>query len=264
VKHHNLPALEMLWMPHDHFGSFATAIDGVNTVEKEIADNDYAVGLIVQAVAHSPYRNDTLIFIIEDDAQNGPDHVDAHRTTAFVAGPYVKQHAVISTPYSTVNMVKTIEDLLGIGPMGINDDVLGPMTNVFTTTLEPWTYTAIVPGILRTTKLPLPPPSRSDTAAPGTDTSAYARPLHSAAYWAAATRGFNFAVEDDLNTPLFNRILWRGIMGSSTPYPTVRSGKNFSKGRGPLLAAYRKWLAARRAAPENRSDRTDTGPQPSR
>jgi YVTN family beta-propeller protein len=247
VRHNDLPALEMLWLPHDHFGSFGTAIDGVNTVEKEIADNDYAVGLLVQQIAHSPYRNDTLIFITEDDAQNGPDHVDAHRTTAFVIGPYVKQNAVVSTHYTTVNMVKTIEDVLGIGPMGINDDVLAPMADVFTTTLKPWTYTAIVPAILRTTRLPLPPPSQSDSVAPGQEGGAYAHSARSAAYWAAQTRGFDFAVEDDLDTPLFNRILWKGMMGSAVPYPAIRSGRDLRSHRKLLLAQYRRWLAAHHA-----------------
>lgn len=256
VKHHDLPAFEMMWMPHDHFGDFYKAIDGVNTPEKQIADNDYAVGLLVQQIAHSPYRNNTLIFIIEDDAQNGPDHVDAHRTTAFVIGPYVKQHTIVSTHYTTVNMVKTIEDVLGMGPLGINDDVLGPMSNVFTTTLKPWTYTAIVPSILRTTRLPLPPPTQA-SAVPGGNDNVFARPLHSAAYWAAKTKGFDFAVEDHLNTPLFNRILWTGVMGPGIPYPTERSGRDFRYHRKALLAQYHKWIVARRESLEADANNRD-------
>ena len=84
-----LPNLELIALPHDHFGDVGPnggAIDGVNTVETQMADNDYAFGLIVQKVANSPYKNDTLIFVIEDDAQDGPDHVDAHRTIAYVIG----------------------------------------------------------------------------------------------------------------------------------------------------------------------------------
>ena len=94
VAHENLPSLELVRLPHDHLGLFDEAVDGVNTVETEIADNDYAVGLLVEKIAHSKYAKDTLIFVIEDDAQNGPDHVDAHRSLALIAGPYVKQHAV--------------------------------------------------------------------------------------------------------------------------------------------------------------------------
>jgi hypothetical protein len=77
-----------------------------------MADNDYATGLLIEKVAKSPYANNTLIFVIEDDVQNGLDHVDAHRSIAFVVGPYVKQGAVISTKYTTVNMVRTIEEVL--------------------------------------------------------------------------------------------------------------------------------------------------------
>ena len=248
VSRHDLPALEMIWMPHDHFGKFDKTIDGVDTVETEMADNDYAVGRLVQQVAHSPYRDDTLIFVIEDDAQNGPDHVDAHRTTAFVVGPYVKQHAVVSTHYTTVNLLRTIEDVLGIGPMGINDDVLSPMADVFTTTAKPWTYTAIVPAILRSTRLPLPSRSQAALGVPGENSRAYARPLHSAAYWADATRGFDFSVEDKINTALFNRILWKGLMGPAAPYPALRSRRDLRRHRRHLLAHYGSWIAARRAA----------------
>jgi DNA-binding beta-propeller fold protein YncE len=242
VKHHDLPALELVRLEHDHFGSFGKAIDGVNTVETEFADNDYAIGLLVQEIAHSPYKDDTLIFIVEDDAQNGPDHVDAHRTVALIAGPYVKQHAVVSAHYTTVNMLATIEDVLGIGPMGINDAVLSPMADVFTTEEKPWTYNALVPAILRSTQLPLPAATAAERSA-ALDDAPYTHPLRSAAYWAAKTRGFDFAVEDHLNTPLFNRILWHGLMGQNVPYPTTRSGRDLRSGRRQLLEQDARWRA---------------------
>ncbi len=243
VKHHDLPALELVRLEHDHFGDFRKAIDGVNTVETEFADNDYAIGLLVQQIAHSPYKNDTLIFMVEDDAQNGPDHVDAHRTVALIAGPYVKQHAVISAHYTTVNMLATIEDVLGIGPMGINDAVLSPMADPFTTELKPWTYTALVPAILRSTELPLPAATAAEKSA-ALHYAPYTHPLHSAAYWAAKTRGFDFAVEDHLNTPLFNRILWHGLMGKDVPYPTTRNGRDLRSNRRKLLELDARWRAA--------------------
>jgi c-di-AMP phosphodiesterase-like protein len=84
-----------------------------------MADNHYAVGAVIDAVAHSKFRDNTLIFVIEDDAQNAPDHVDAHRSAAFVIGHYVKHHAVISTRYSTVNLLLTIEDILGTGHLSV-------------------------------------------------------------------------------------------------------------------------------------------------
>ncbi len=106
VTNGNLPAFEIVQMPVDHMGDFASAISGVNTPELvQQADNDYGVAKLVERVAHSPYKDSTLIFSIEDDSQNGPDHVDAHRTTAYVMGPYVKQGAVVSTYYTTVNMI---------------------------------------------------------------------------------------------------------------------------------------------------------------
>ena len=247
VKNRHLPALELVRLPHDHFGSFGSAIDGVNTVEKEMADNDYALGLLVEAVSRSPFRDDTLIFVVEDDAQNGPDHVDAHRTVALVAGAYVRRHAVVSTRYNTVNMLASIEGVLGMRPMSVNDAVLAPMADVFTTRLRPWTYTALVPAILRSTALPLPPETAAERAAAARD-AAYSRPLRSPAYWAAATRGFDFAVEDHLNAPLFNRILWQGLMGRSVPYPQARNRLDLRRHRGELLAQAASWRAAHRAA----------------
>jgi len=154
-----LPNLELIALPHDHFGDVGPgggAIDGVDTIETQMADNDYALGLLVEKVAKSPYKNDSLIFVIEDDAQDGPDHVDAHRTIAYVIGPYVKQGAVVSARYSTVNMVRTIEDILGIEPLGLNDGLQRPMTDVFTKVNKPWSYSPVVPDVLRTTQLPLP------------------------------------------------------------------------------------------------------------
>ncbi|MBS0359735.1 MAG: phosphoesterase, partial [Proteobacteria bacterium] len=127
----DLPALTLLRLAHDHTGEFARGIDGINTVEAEVADNDYAVGLVAQTIAESPFAKDTLIFVIEDDAQDGPDHVSSRRTTAYVVGPYVRQHAVVSTPYTTVNFVRTIEDVLGIQPMAMNDALARPMADIF-------------------------------------------------------------------------------------------------------------------------------------
>src|SRR5260221_7555559 len=131
VTHNSLPNLELLRLPHDHLGNFKDAEDGVNTVETQVADNDYALGLVVEKVAHSKYAHDTLIFVIEDDAQNGPDHVDANRSIAFVVGPYVKQGAVVSRRFNTVSMLRTIEEVLGIKPLGLYDAVQPPMTEVF-------------------------------------------------------------------------------------------------------------------------------------
>jgi DNA-binding beta-propeller fold protein YncE len=160
-----LPNLSLVRIPHDHFGNFSDAIDGVNTVETQMADNDYAIGLIAEKVANRVFKSNTLIFIIEDDAQNGADHVDAHRSIGYIIGPYVKQGGkVVSTHYTTVNMLRTIEDILGIEPMGINDGLAEPMADVFDWKQKKWDYQALVPEILYTTDLPLPDPKTVQVA----------------------------------------------------------------------------------------------------
>ncbi|MFZ0639809.1 MAG: bifunctional YncE family protein/alkaline phosphatase family protein [Candidatus Acidiferrales bacterium] len=223
-----MPNLELVRMMRDHFGDFAEAIDGTGTVEAEMADDDYAIGKLVEDVAHSPFADSTVIFIVEDDAQNGPDHVDAHRSPTLIAGAYVKQGAVVSTHYTTVNTLRTIEDILGMKPMGINDAVAEPMADVFTTEGKPWTYTAAVPAVLRSTRLPV-----GNAAAGATQSDAYVRPRHDAAYWAAKTKGMDFSVEDHVDPAKFNQIVWYGLV--DVPYPTARSGRDLRENRRELL-----------------------------
>jgi DNA-binding beta-propeller fold protein YncE len=236
VRNGNLPALELLRMGGDHFGDFARAIDGVNTAETQMADNDYALGLVIQKIAGSPYKNDTLVFVVEDDAQDGPDHVDAHRTLAFVLGPYVRQRALVSERYTSVHMLRTIEDILGIEPLGLNDSSVEPMTAVFDRTLQPWDYRPIVPAVLRTTQLPLP--ARTAAEAGPSDGGGYARPRHDSAYWAAKTEDMDFSAEDRLDTPRFNRILWAGLMGDAVPFPENPKPRNLRRHRRSLLRRF--------------------------
>ena len=230
VKDDNLPSLELVRLVHDHFGDFSRAADGVNTVETEMADNDYSLGLLVEKVAKSKYAKDTLIFVVEDDAQNGPDHVDAHRSIAFVVGPYVKQGAVVSRRYNTVSMLRTIEDILGIRHLGLNDAVQGPMTDVFSRAQAGWSYTARVPAALRSTQIPVPPDSGS---APGA-TTAFS-PQRDAEYWERQTQGFDFSAEDKLDSAKFNLVLWKGLMGDDKPYPASRNKRNLRLNRQQLL-----------------------------
>ncbi len=225
VKDNNLPNLSLVRLAHDHFGRFGSALDGVNTLETQMADNDYAVGLLVEKVAHSKYAKDTLIFVIEDDAQGGPDHVDAHRSMAFIVGPYVKQGAVISERYNTVAMLRTIEEVLGIKPLGLNDAVQPPMAAVFSQSQANWTYTAKVPAALRSTKLPVPP---------ATGQTAEFKPAHDAAYWEEQTRSFDFTAEDRIDSEQFNLVLWKGLMGDK-PYPYERDGRDLRHNRKELL-----------------------------
>src|SRR4029077_17385374 len=169
---------------HDHTGNFSTAIDGVNTPEVQTADDDYAVGRMVEIVARSQrYKDDTLIFVIEDDAQDGPDHVDAHRSIAFVAGPYVKKGAVVSTRYTTVSMIRTIEEILGLRTASLFSAATPPMTEVFDLKQSNWTYTSLVPDLLRTSQLPLPRATAENSLPRSPRVLAYSKDTHTAAYW---------------------------------------------------------------------------------
>jgi YVTN family beta-propeller protein len=243
VQQNNLPALELLRICHDHFGSFKDAIDGLNTVETQIADNDYALGLVAEKVAHSKYAGSTLIFVIEDDAQNGPDHVDAHRSVAYVVGPYVKHGAVVSKRYTTVSMLRTIEEILGIGHLGLFDALQPPMTEVFSVQQPAWNYAARVPAVLRTTQLPVPPASAEEKAA---------EPRHDAAYWIENSQGFDFSVEDKLDSARFNLVLWNGLKGEDHPYPSERNGRDLSRNRQRLLKQFVTQKNAKTRAPETK------------
>lgn len=215
VEHGNLPSFEIVQVPVDHMGDFDTAIAKVNTPEAQQADNDYATGRLVDRVAHSPYGKDTLIFIIEDDAQDGPDHVDAHRTAAYVIGPYVKHGAVVSKHYTTVSMVRTIEDVLGLDHLNLNTATTAPMTDVFDLAQRNWTFQATPSRILSQTDLPL-----SDVARQRMRNATPAQASHDSNYWAGKTRGFDFRSEDRIDADLFNRVIWEGIM--KRPYPQAR------------------------------------------
>jgi DNA-binding beta-propeller fold protein YncE len=212
VANKNLPSFEIVQLPVDHMGDFQTAIDRVNTPETQQADNDYGTARLIDRVAHSPYKDSTLIFIVEDDSQDGPDHVDAHRSTAYIVGPYVKQAAVVSTYYTTVSVVRTIEDVLGLQHLNLNTATAAPMTAVFDLSQKDWTFDAKPSAVLLKTDLPLSPAARAaGQSLPDVPIS------HAASYWAAQTVGFDFSAEDRVDAGKFNRVIWQGIM--ARPYP---------------------------------------------
>jgi hypothetical protein len=161
--------------------------------------------------------------------------VDAHRSVAYVIGPYVKQGAVVSNHYTTVSMLRTIEEVLGLQPMGLNDALQPPMTDVFSQQKSNWTYTARVPDVLRSTKLPLAPAATQSGAA-----ATVTAPVRDARYWAEKTRGFDFSVEDKIDSAAFNLVLWEGLKGGKTSYPAERDGIDRSKHRGEFLKEQRK------------------------
>jgi YVTN family beta-propeller protein len=230
-----LPNLSLVRFMHDHTGDFSDAILGVNTPELQVADNDYAVGLLVEKIANSIYNDSTLIFVIEDDSQDGADHVDSHRSIAYVIGPYVKHKAVVSAAYTTISMLRTMEEILGIGSINLNDSSANPMTGVFDLQQKTWNYQAVPSDLLAGTQLPVP--RQTGRRIP--------HPTHDAAYWAGVTRGMDFSVEDRVDPLAFNHILWRGIMGAA-PYPATSDGRDLRSNRQQLLEDYRASLQSAR------------------
>jgi YVTN family beta-propeller protein len=168
---------------------------GSYTPQACVASNDLALGRLVEAVTRSKYWPQTAIFVIEDDAQNGPDHVDAHRTVGLVISPYTKRGFVDSTQYSTVSMIRTIELILGLPPLSQYDAAARPMFNSFTARADLTPY--------------VHEPARIDlTAVNGKD-----------AYGAARSAKMDFSDYDLVDDFELNEILWRSIKGAGAPLP---------------------------------------------
>jgi YVTN family beta-propeller protein len=144
VKNNKVPRLSTLRFSNDHTSG---AKVGLPTPEAAVGDNDLAVGRFVEHLARSPIWKESVVFILEDDAQNGPDHVDAHRSTAYVAGGMVKRKFIDHTMYSTSSMLRTIELILGIPPMSQYDAAAVPMYRCFTNKVDETLFTARGMGI---------------------------------------------------------------------------------------------------------------------
>jgi YVTN family beta-propeller protein len=212
----DLPNLSLVRFSHDHMGSFASALGGFNTPETQQADDDLAVGRLVQVVSESRFASDTLIIVTEDDCQDGPDHVDSHRATAYMIGPYVKQGAVVGTRYSQVNALRSIEDVLGTRHINLNTAFQRPMTEVFDIRSSgAWTYEALASTVLSGTAIAKAPNGLRARYALGP----VVKPKHDAQYWAKLTAGFDFSDADRVPPAKFNRILWTGLIGK--PYPAA-------------------------------------------
>ncbi len=238
LARNELPNLMMVRLHHDHFGNFGNAVAGLNTADLQMADNDYAVGLLVEKISKSPVWKETAIVVLEDDCQNGPDHVDSHRSVAYIISPYTKRKALISTNYNTVSVLRTMEDLLGIGYMGMNDANIKPMSDAFTREPDFTPYTAVVPGNLCAD--PVDPNLVPACKNPNVEKTATLPSLRNKQWWAQATKDFYFEVEDKLDPDKFNRVLWSGVKGDNVPYPTERSHADLRKNRTQLLASQAK------------------------
>ena len=194
-KSGNMPELIVMRLPNDHTSGTSP---GKLTPLSLAADNDYAMGMIVDAVSHSKFWTSTAIFVVEDDAQNGPDHVDSHRSPAWVISSYVRRHRVDSTMYNTTSVLRTMEFLLGLKPMTHFDAGARPMTSVFQPLPDAAPYTAEQPRISLT--------DRNPAKGPG----------------AEASLQMDFSEADRAGDDELNDVLWRAIRHSEPP-PPVRS-----------------------------------------
>jgi DNA-binding beta-propeller fold protein YncE len=203
-----LPRLNTIRFGNDHTEGLSK---GKPSPFAFVADNDLAVGKFVEYLSKSPVWKESVVFILEDDAQNGPDHVDAHRTTAYVAGGYVKRHYVDHTMYSTTSMVRTIELILGVPPMTQYDAAATPM----------WRSFSSEPGLEPFRSLP----SNIDL---GEKNIAWNELSKKCA-------GFDFTKEDRIPEHEFNEVLWKGIKGINSVVPAPRCAafvKSMDKEKG--------------------------------
>jgi YVTN family beta-propeller protein len=192
VKENRVPQFNTLRMGNDHTEGLRI---GRPTPYAHVADNDYAVGLLIETLSKSPIWNETAVFILEDDAQNGADHVDAHRSTAYVAGGFVKRNYVDHTPYSTSSMLRTMELILGLNPMSQYDAAAMPMWRCFDSEAKPFDFKAIKPNV--------------DLQARNVVRNE----------WQRRSEVFNFDKEDANNDVAFNLVLWHGLKGNEIPFP---------------------------------------------
>ena len=203
-KSGEMPSLVMMQLPSDHT---AGTRPGVSTPKAMVADNDWALGQVVAGLTRSRFWKNMAIFVVEDDAQAGIDHVDGHRTVALAISPYTRRGAVDSTYYSHVSMVKTIERMLGLPTMSIFDMISDDMRNSFQMTPDDAPYTAVEP------KQSIYQMNPSLDALKGPERKA-----------AVASMKMDFNVPDDVPSQTLNRILWHEARGWQVPYPEVRRG----------------------------------------
>jgi YVTN family beta-propeller protein len=197
-----MPNFVILQLPCDH--TFGTS-PGLSTPKAMVADNDLALGRIVEDLSKSKFWKKMAIFVVEDDAQNGVDHVDGHRTVALAVSPYIKRGHVDSTFYSNQSMLKTIELILGLPTLSLFDLIANDMRAGFQNTPDFTPYEAVVPEqSLDEVNPPL---------------KALAGPQRRAAIDSSRMR---WEIPDAAPTERLNRILWHSIKGWKTPYPTVR------------------------------------------
>lgn len=189
-----MPTMQFVYLPSDH--TYGTTPDARKPAAY-VADNDLALGRLVDAVSHSEFWSSTAIFVVEDDAQDGPDHVDGHRSLAYIISPYTQKGTVDSTFYSSVSVLRTMELLLGVPPMSQFDALATPMADAFTTVPNLRPYDELMPG-------------QSLTAVNGAN-----------APMAAESLAIDFSSADRIPMALMNEIVWRSVMGRHSPMPRI-------------------------------------------
>jgi YVTN family beta-propeller protein len=192
LKANALPQLNTVRFINDHTEGLSL---GKPTPFAHVADNDLAVGMFIDYLSHSSIWNQCLILIVEDDAQNGPDHVDAHRSTAYIAGGYVKKGFVDHTAYTTTSLLRTIELILGLPPMTQYDAAAIPLWRCMNST-------------------PDHPPFEARPCQHNLDEKNTAENL-----WQQKSEKFDFTAEDRVNDAEFNEVIWKAVKGIDSPCP---------------------------------------------
>lgn len=187
-----MPRLQIVRLPNDHTSG---TVPKAPTPIAQVADNDQGVGMLVEAVSRSKFWPQTAIFILEDDAQNGSDHVDAHRSPAFVISPFTRRAAVDSTMYSTSSLLRTMELILGLKPMTQFDSAATPMFNAFQAKGDNRPYEALPPNV--------------DLNERNTGSS----------WGSQASLKMDFSKEDAADDHLLNEIIWHSVRGANSPMP---------------------------------------------
>jgi hypothetical protein len=197
VKVNAVPQFNSLRMGNDHTEGLRR---GSGTPFAHVADNDLAVGMFIEHLSNSPIWKESAVFIVEDDAQNGPDHVDAHRTTAYLAGPHVKRGYVDHSMYSTSSMLRTMELILGLPPMSQYDAAATPMFKSFTATPNLTPFKALPSNINLKDK---------NSATNNSNT-------------AMLSDKIDLSKEDLVPDMLFSQIIWKAVKGEDSEMPAPR------------------------------------------
>jgi hypothetical protein len=194
VRRGSMPRLQIMRLPNDHTSG---ARAGAPTPRAHMADNDLALGRIIEALSKSPFWKNTVVFVLEDDAQNGPDHVDSHRSPLFVISPY-SAGGVIHRFANTTDVLLTIEEILGLGSLSQFDHYGQPLREIWRAEPDLRPYAVLVPAANLDEVNPPNTPEARESAR------------------------LDLRFEDIADEDLFNRILWRTIKGRSVPYPGIR------------------------------------------